>query len=177
MLKLTVYYLGVTSGHVTRILSYLIFASGKTTFLILIIFILFYLLQRLFSLLSVFARCCKMATLTPQQSSVIVSIWNVLLIVDHLFFSAPNLVFVSSSIFRTLLVTQTVQAFIKWHKMTFFNENNSWLFLNFFFSAQMLMKSRLQGATRGHGLLKKKADALQMRFRLILGKIIEVTPN
>lgn len=35
------------------------------------------------------------------------------------------------------------------------------------------MKSRLQGATKGHGLLKKKADALQMRFRMILGKIIE----
>lgn len=41
-------------------------------------------------------------------------------------------------------------------------------------SAQTLMKSRLAGATKGHGLLKKKADALQMRFRLILGKIIEV---
>lgn len=40
--------------------------------------------------------------------------------------------------------------------------------------AQMLMKSRLQGAQKGHGLLKKKADALQMRFRMILGKIIEV---
>ncbi|XP_031626726.1 V-type proton ATPase subunit D 1 isoform X1 [Contarinia nasturtii] len=39
--------------------------------------------------------------------------------------------------------------------------------------AQMLMKSRLVGAQKGHGLLKKKADALQMRFRLILGKIIE----
>jgi V-type H+-transporting ATPase subunit D len=39
--------------------------------------------------------------------------------------------------------------------------------------AQMLMKARLAGAHRGHGLLKKKADALQMRFRLILGKIIE----
>ncbi|XP_003397933.1 V-type proton ATPase subunit D [Bombus affinis] len=39
--------------------------------------------------------------------------------------------------------------------------------------AQMLMKSRLHGAQKGHGLLKKKADALQMRFRLILGKIIE----
>ncbi|XP_035740312.1 V-type proton ATPase subunit D [Vespa mandarinia] len=39
--------------------------------------------------------------------------------------------------------------------------------------AQMLMKSRLQGAQKGHGLLKKKADALQMRFRMILGKIIE----
>lgn len=41
----------------------------------------------------------------------------------------------------------------------------------------MLMKSRLQGAQKGHGLLKKKADALQMRFRLILGKIIEVCEN
>lgn len=43
-----------------------------------------------------------------------------------------------------------------------------------FFRAQMLMKSRLAGAQKGHGLLKKKADALQMRFRQILGKIIEV---
>lgn len=41
-------------------------------------------------------------------------------------------------------------------------------------SAQMLMKARLAGAQKGHGLLKKKADALQMRFRMILGKIIEV---
>ncbi|CAH0559956.1 unnamed protein product [Brassicogethes aeneus] len=39
--------------------------------------------------------------------------------------------------------------------------------------AQMLMKVRLAGAQKGHNLLKKKADALQMRFRLILGKIIE----
>lgn len=39
----------------------------------------------------------------------------------------------------------------------------------------MLMKSRLTGAQKGHGLLKKKADALQMRFRMILGKIIEVS--
>ncbi|XP_037935750.1 V-type proton ATPase subunit D 1 [Teleopsis dalmanni] len=39
--------------------------------------------------------------------------------------------------------------------------------------AQMLMKSRLAGAQKGHGLLKKKADALQMRFRMILSKIIE----
>ncbi|GAB0098973.1 Probable V-type proton ATPase subunit D 2 [Sergentomyia squamirostris] len=39
--------------------------------------------------------------------------------------------------------------------------------------AQMLMKGRLAGAQKGHGLLKKKADALQMRFRQILGKIIE----
>lgn len=44
----------------------------------------------------------------------------------------------------------------------------------FYFSAQMTMKARLAGAHKGHGLLKKKADALQMRFRLILGKIIEV---
>jgi len=35
------------------------------------------------------------------------------------------------------------------------------------------MKGRLKGAQTGHSLLKKKADALQMRFRLILGKIIE----
>lgn len=34
------------------------------------------------------------------------------------------------------------------------------------------MKSRLVGAQRGHSLLKKKADALQMRFRMILSKII-----
>ncbi|GLH15108.1 V-type proton ATPase subunit D 1 [Gryllus bimaculatus] len=39
--------------------------------------------------------------------------------------------------------------------------------------AQMLMKARLKGAQKGHSLLKKKADALQMRFRTILGKIIE----
>jgi len=35
------------------------------------------------------------------------------------------------------------------------------------------MKARLKGAQKGHSLLKKKADALNMRFRLILGKIIE----
>ncbi|KAL0829298.1 hypothetical protein ABMA28_004101 [Loxostege sticticalis] len=39
--------------------------------------------------------------------------------------------------------------------------------------AQMLIKARLAGAVKGHGLLKKKADALQVRFRMILGKIIE----
>lgn len=42
------------------------------------------------------------------------------------------------------------------------------------YSAQTLMKARLQGANKGHSLLKKKAEALQMRFRIILGKIIEV---
>jgi len=39
--------------------------------------------------------------------------------------------------------------------------------------AQTLMKARLKGAQKGHSLLKKKADALNMRFRLILGKIIQ----
>jgi V-type H+-transporting ATPase subunit D len=29
------------------------------------------------------------------------------------------------------------------------------------------MKARLQGATKGHALLKKKADALNMRFRAV----------
>lgn len=42
-------------------------------------------------------------------------------------------------------------------------------------SAQMLIKARLAGAQKGHGLLKKKADALQVRFRMILSKIIEVS--
>lgn len=42
------------------------------------------------------------------------------------------------------------------------------------FSAQTLMKGRLVGAQKGHSLLKKKADALQIRFRMILSKIIEV---
>lgn len=43
-----------------------------------------------------------------------------------------------------------------------------------------MMKARLTGAQKGHSLLKKKADALQMRFRSILNKIVEVgcnTPN
>lgn len=48
------------------------------------------------------------------------------------------------------------------------------LLMVFFFRAQTMMKGRLMGAQKGHSLLKKKADALQMRFRLILGKIIQV---
>lgn len=36
------------------------------------------------------------------------------------------------------------------------------------------MKGRLKGAQKGHSLLKKKADALTVRFRSILKKIIEV---
>lgn len=36
------------------------------------------------------------------------------------------------------------------------------------------MKGRLKGAQKGHSLLKKKADALTLRFRQILTKIIEV---
>eukprot|EP00126_Sphaerothecum_destruens_P004924 Sdes_comp18450_c0_seq1m8409 len=35
------------------------------------------------------------------------------------------------------------------------------------------MKNRLKGAQKGHSLLKKKADALSLRFRSILGKIIK----
>ncbi|TGZ60636.1 hypothetical protein CRM22_008395 [Opisthorchis felineus] len=35
------------------------------------------------------------------------------------------------------------------------------------------MKSRLSGAQKGHRLLKKKSDALTLRFRTILKKIIE----
>ncbi len=42
------------------------------------------------------------------------------------------------------------------------------------FRAQTIMKARLKGAQTGHSLLKKKADALAIRFRLILKKIIDV---
>lgn len=47
--------------------------------------------------------------------------------------------------------------------------------IGFFVSrALTLMKGKLKGAQRGHSLLKKKADALQMKFRQILKKIVEV---
>ncbi|KPM08737.1 V-type proton ATPase subunit D-like protein [Sarcoptes scabiei] len=39
--------------------------------------------------------------------------------------------------------------------------------------ALAIMKGRLKGAQKGHSLLKKKADALQIRFRSILKKIID----
>jgi len=40
--------------------------------------------------------------------------------------------------------------------------------------AQTLMKQRLKSAKKGHSLLKKKADALQMRFRKMLKEIVDV---
>ncbi|KAJ6644592.1 V-type proton ATPase subunit D 1 [Pseudolycoriella hygida] len=39
--------------------------------------------------------------------------------------------------------------------------------------AMKTMKDRLAGANKGHGLLKRKAEALKIRFRVILLKIIE----
>jgi len=44
---------------------------------------------------------------------------------------------------------------------------------NVSFRALQSLKSRLQAAIRGHTLLKKKADALTLRFRSILSKIRE----
>lgn len=38
-----------------------------------------------------------------------------------------------------------------------------------------VMKGRLKGAQKGHSLLKKKADALQLKFRQILKKIVDVS--
>ena len=38
-----------------------------------------------------------------------------------------------------------------------------------------VMKNQLKGAQKGHSLLKKKSDALTLRFRKILKTIIEVT--
>ncbi|OCT66418.1 hypothetical protein XELAEV_18042668mg [Xenopus laevis] len=47
------------------------------------------------------------------------------------------------------------------------------LCLSFSSRAQSIMKARLKGAQTGRNLLKKKSDALTMRFRQILKKIIE----
>ena len=49
------------------------------------------------------------------------------------------------------------------------------ILLLFFYRALTQMKARLAGANKGHSLLKKKAEALQMRFRQILAKIVEVS--
>lgn len=38
-------------------------------------------------------------------------------------------------------------------------------------------KGKLKAGIRGHSLLKKKSDALTIRFRSILGQIIEVKIN
>lgn len=43
-----------------------------------------------------------------------------------------------------------------------------------FFRAMAIIKARLKGAQKGHSLLKKKSDALTVRFRKILKSIIEV---
>ncbi len=48
------------------------------------------------------------------------------------------------------------------------------IYCYYFSRAQTLMKGRLKGAQTGHNLLKKKADALAIRFRAILKKIIDV---
>uniref|UniRef100_A0A8C9E0Z5 V-type proton ATPase subunit D n=1 Tax=Phocoena sinus TaxID=42100 RepID=A0A8C9E0Z5_PHOSS len=41
--------------------------------------------------------------------------------------------------------------------------------------AQTIMRARLKGAQTGRNLLKKKSDALTLRFRQILKKIIETS--
>lgn len=46
--------------------------------------------------------------------------------------------------------------------------------VKYYFRALQLMKLRHKGATKGHSLLKKKLDALQLRFRAILKKILDV---
>lgn len=48
-------------------------------------------------------------------------------------------------------------------------------YISLFSRALTLMKARLKGAQKGHSLLKKKSDALTMRFRKILKQIIEVS--
>lgn len=40
-----------------------------------------------------------------------------------------------------------------------------------------MLKAKLVGAVKGHALLKKKADALSLRFRAILSKIVEARPS
>lgn len=37
-----------------------------------------------------------------------------------------------------------------------------------------VMKARLTGAIKGHALLKKKADALTLRFRCDFGRLLNV---
>ena len=51
----------------------------------------------------------------------------------------------------------------------------AWKLLIFVCRALTQMKLRLKGAQKGHSLLKKKADALTLKFRQILTKIIEVS--
>jgi hypothetical protein len=43
--------------------------------------------------------------------------------------------------------------------------------------ALTVMKTRLKGAITGHSLLKKKSDALTVRFRAILKQITDVRVN
>lgn len=56
---------------------------------------------------------------------------------------------------------------------TIWNHIKLWTFIST--RALTQMKIRLKGAEKGHSLLKKKSDALTLRFRQILAKIIEVT--